>query len=262
YFYDQDGDDPTVKLKAEEKELSWNVGLVYKPAPNGSIYIGAGNSFTPSAEDLTASTRGNAAELDPEKNVSYELGTKWELYDGLVFANAAIFRSEKTNALSDDPFDDDRDDTLDGKQRVDGLELGLVGQVSDELQISAAYTFQKSEVVSATGEDVEQIGNELPRTPENSFSLWASYQLSDDILFGAGAQYMDERYNSSSTSGREIADDYLLFDMMVSYQATDKLNLQLNATNLTDEDYIDQLGGGHFIPGEGRYIGINASYSF
>ncbi|WP_289032157.1 TonB-dependent siderophore receptor [uncultured Paraglaciecola sp.] len=260
YFYDQDGDDPTVKLEAEEKELSWNVGLVYKPAPNGSVYFGAGNSFTPSAEGLTVSTRSNAADLDPEKIVSYELGTKWELFDGLVFANAAIFRSEKTNAISDDPdFDGD---ALNGEQRVDGLELGVVGQVTDELQVSAAYTFQDSEVVSATGEDVEQIGLELPRTPEHSFSLWASYQLTDDIQFGAGAQYMDERYNSSSLSGREVADDYVLFDMMVSYQVNDKLNLQINGTNLADEDYIDQLGGGHFVPGEGRYFGLNASYSF
>ncbi|MDO6567706.1 TonB-dependent siderophore receptor [Alteromonas sp. 1_MG-2023] len=260
YFYDQDGEDPTVTLDAEERELSWNVGLVYKPAPNGSVYFGAGNSFTPSAESLTVSTRSNAADLDPEKIVSYELGTKWELFDGLVFANAAIFRSEKTNAISDDPdFDGD---ALNGEQRVDGLELGIVGQITDELQVSAAYTFQDSEVISATGEDVEQIGNELPSTPENSFSLWASYDLTDAIQFGLGTQYMDERYNSASTSGREIADDYWLFDMMVSYQVNEKLNLQLNGTNLTDEDYIDQLGGGHFVPGEGRYFGLNASYSF
>ena len=71
YFYDLDGDDPTLVLKAKENEVSWNFGVVYKPADNGSIYFGAGNSFSPSAEDLTASSRGNNAELDPEETLWY-----------------------------------------------------------------------------------------------------------------------------------------------------------------------------------------------
>ncbi|MEO9944662.1 TonB-dependent siderophore receptor [Paraglaciecola sp.] len=267
YFYDLDGDDPTVKFVNEVKELTWNAGAVYKPAANGSIYFGAGTSFTPAAEDLTISTRGNAGDLEPEKNVSYEIGTKWELLEGKVLASAALFRNEKTNALTDDPFDgvdgdDTRADSLNGEQRVDGLELGLTGQLSKELQISAAYTFQKSEVLNAEGDDETQIGLELPRTPEHSFSLWGSYELSDDVSFGLGAQYIGDRYNSSSLTGRELADDYLIFDMMVSYQVTEKLSAQLNGSNLTDEDYIDQLGGGHFLPGEGRYISVTATYSF
>ncbi|MEP0357341.1 TonB-dependent siderophore receptor [Paraglaciecola sp.] len=267
YFNDLDGDDPTVKLETTDKEFTWNIGAVYKPATNGSIYFGAGTSFTPAAEDLTVSTNGNAADLDPEKNVSYEVGTKWELLDGNVLASAAVFRNEKTNALTDDPFDgvdgdDTRADTLNGEQKVDGLELGLAGQVTDELQISAAYTFQKSEVVNAEGADATQMGLELPRTPEHSFSIWGSYEVSESIEFGLGAQYMGERYNSTSLTGRELAEDYLIFDMMVSYQITDKLRAQLNGSNLTDEEYIDKLGGGHFLPGEGRYISVTATYSF
>ncbi|MFT2092439.1 TonB-dependent receptor [Paraglaciecola sp. 2405UD69-4] len=263
YFYDQDGADPTVKLDAEEKELTWNLGVVYKPSKNGSIYFGAGTSFSPSAENLTASTRTNASDLDPEKNVSYEVGTKWELFDGKVYANAAIFRNEKTNAQTDDLFAEDTNfNTLNGEQRVDGLELGLTGQVTDALQIVAAYTFQDSEVVSADGDDAEQVGFELANTPDHSFSLWGTYQVSDDMAFGLGAQYMGERFNSSSPTGREVADDYIIFDMMLSYQITDKFSAQLNGSNLTDEDYIDQLGGGHFIPGQGRYVSVTATYSF
>ena len=31
-----------------------------------------------------------------------------------------------------------------------------------------------------------------------------------------------------------------------------KLTLRLNAYNLADEDYVDRVGGGHFVPGAGR----------
>ncbi len=263
YFYDLSGSDPSVTLEAEDKEFSWNLGLVYKPADNGSVYFGAGTSFSPSADDLTASSRGNNSELDPEETLSYELGTKWELLDGRLLANAALFRTEKTHARTDDPFAlDTSDESLSGEQRVDGLELSAVGQISRQLSVTAAYTFQDSEVVNAEGDDEVQEGYELPRTPDHSFSLWGRYDFSDKLAAGLGAQYVGERYNSSDPGGRETADDYLLWDVMVSYQIANQWSVQLNGSNLTDEEYADQLGGGHFIPGEGRYLSLSTRYTF
>ena len=263
YFYELDGADPTVKLEAKEQELSWNFGLVYKPANNGSVYFGAGTSFSPSADDLTASSRGNNSKLDPEETVSYELGTKWALFNDNLLANAAIFRTEKTHARTDDPFAaDSNDEILSGEQRVDGLELSAAGKVTEQLSFTAAYTFQDSEVVNAEGGDAVQIGYELARTPEHSFSLWGRYDFSDRIAAGLGTQYVGERFNSSDPGGRETADDYLIFDVMVSYQIASQWSLQLNGSNLTDEEYADQLGGGHFIPGEGRYLSVSTRYSF
>lgn len=269
YFYDLAGGDPSVKLEGDNKELSWSAGVVFKPAANGSIYFGAGNSFSPSAEDLTASTRGNNNDLDPEETVSFELGTKWELFEGRVFASAAIFRTDKTNARTDAPdglfdpsIDDGRFDTLNGQQRVDGLELGAYGQITDQFSVSLGYTFQDSEVVKAGGDDVAQEGSELARTPKNSFSLWSRYEANDKVAIGFGTQYVGERYNSASPGGREQAEDYMIFDFMISYQLNEKLGLQFNGSNLTDEEYQDQLGGGHFVPGEGRSLSLTMNYSF
>lgn len=270
YFYDLSGDDPSVKISTEDSQLSWNLGVVYKPAENGSVYFGAGNSFNSMAEDLTASTRtdSNQSNLSPEKTMSYEVGTKWELVEGKLFVSGALFRTDKTNALTDDPFfaadsDQSRYDTLDGHQRVDGLELSVVGQFTDQLSVTAGYTFQKSEVLNAEGDDeIDQEGNALPRTPEHSFSVWSRYDVNEKLAFGLGAQYMGERYNSASSAGREKADDYLLLDMMVSYQINDAWNIQLNGENLSDEAYVDQLGGGHFVPGNGRFITVKTSYAF
>lgn len=264
YFYQlDDEDEPRAKLKAEEKEFSWNLGVVYKPAENGRIYFGAGTSFSPSAEDLTASTRGNTADLDPEKTISYELGTKWELFDDRLFASAAIFRTEKTDARTDDPFaENSRDDTLGGEQRVDGLELSAAGQITDSLSITAGYTYQNSKVLNAEGDDAAQEGYELPRTPKHSFNAWGRYDVSDKLALGLGAQYVSERYNNANPGSRETADNYLIWDMMVSYEISDQWSVQLNGNNLSDEEYEDQLGGGHFVPGEGRYLALSTSFSF
>ncbi|MFT7561605.1 MAG: catecholate siderophore receptor [Flavobacteriales bacterium] len=266
-IYHYDYNDPTATLEADESLLSWNTSLVFKPATNGSIYLGLGNSFNPSAEDLTASTRGNDSNLEPEETLSYEFGTKWDVLNGKILASAAIFRTDKTNSRTDAPDgafaeDDGRFNTLNGEQRVDGLELSAYGQVNNKLSLTAAYTYQKSEVLNAEEDDITQEGNELPRTPKHAASVWATYEISNKWVAGAGAQYTSERYNNSNEVTREIADSYLTFDMMLAYNLTQQLRLQLNGTNLSDEKYEDQLGGGHFIPGESRHFRLSASYTF
>lgn len=259
--------DPSQILEARDDLFSWNAAIVYKPQTSGSIYLGLGNSFNPSAENLTASTTGNNNALDPEESVSYELGTKWDLLDGKLLFSAAIFRTDKTNARTDAPDgafaeDDGRFDTLNGEQRVDGLELSAYGQINEKLSLTAAYTYQKSKVLKAEADDAIQEGNELPRTPEHSASLWISYAFNDQWVAGAGAQYSGRRYNSSDPLTREVADSYATLDIMTAYSINKQLRFQFNGSNLADENYEDQLGGGHFIPGEGRYFRLSANYSF
>ena len=38
------------------------------------------------------------------------------------------------------------------------------------------------------------------------------------------------------------------------------MTVRLNAFNLFDERYIDQVGGGHFIPGPGRSVLATLSF--
>ncbi len=258
--YQYDYKDPALTISTSDTMTSWNASAVYKPSQNSSIYFGAGNSYNPSAEGIAVSTRGNSSELDPEKSQSYELGTKWNLLDDKLMTSAAIFRTVKTNARVDDPNSDQRGvEVLDGEQRVQGLELSATGIITDELSIIGSYSYQDSEVTESTVDG--DVGHNLARAPKNSYSVWARYDFSDAIAAGFGAQYIGERYNGNSATSRK-ADSYVLFDMMLSYQATEQLSIQFNGENLTDEDYEDKLGGGHFIPGQGRYFTLTASYSF
>lgn len=269
YFYQlDDATDPAAKVSKTDRELSWNLGVVYKPVPEGSLYFATGTSFNPSAEGVTSTapvSRGqanNIAELDPEHTLSYELGVKWEWLAGRLATTAAVFRTEKTNARTDDPDLGEGYEILAGEQRVEGLELGLSGQLTDRLSMTAAYTYQDGKVTQAYGDDANQVGVELARTPEHSFSLWARYDWNDRLALGLGAQYVGERYNSTNPDSRRVADDYLIYDMMVSYRIDPRWSVQLNGSNLTDEAYVDQVGGGHFVPGEGRYVALTTRYLF
>ena len=238
-------------------EISWNANVTYKPSQNSAIYFSAGTSFTPLSSNLTGGTSGNQSQANPEKNTNYEIGSKWELFNGRAIATAAVFQNTKTDGSYRDA--DDRNlYYFDGEQKVTGLELSVIGQLTEAFSITAGYTYQDSEVVNDLADNV---GLSLARAPKNSATLWGRYDVNEQLAAGLGLEYVGERANGNSTTSRHAA-SYTLVDMMVSYQATDKLAIRLNATNLTDKDYIDQLGGGHFIPGTGRLVTLGASYRF
>lgn len=247
------------QLKSDSSMLSWNAAVVFKPVANGSIYLGAGNSFNPSGEGLSVSANTSLRELDPEETQSLELGTKWNLLDNRLALNAAVFQTTKTNARMTDPADTTLY-VLVGEQEVKGVELSASGQVTEKLLVQASYTQQKAEITKSLRP--AEVGADFARTPEGSLALWSRYDISDAWAVGFGLNYMGETYNGTDPGSREKADAYTLVEMMASYTVNQNLSLQFNGTNLTDKEYIDQLGGGHFIPGEGRYLRLGATYNF
>jgi catecholate siderophore receptor len=242
--------------------VSWRAGLVYKPKPNGSIYAAYGTSFNSSGEGLTLATNATAAanfETDPEESRTIEVGTKWDLFDNRLSLSAALFRTEKHNARTEDPTDSADVLVLDGKQRVDGVELGAAGSITEEWKVFAGYAHMISEIVESRNPEEE--GNELSNTPENTFTLWTTYQLPWNFDVGGGAQFVDSRFSANGINRRK-APDYWLFDATVGYNLSEHFTLRLNVYNLADEEYIDRLGGGHFIPGAGRSAVLTASLKF
>jgi len=250
-------------LSRTDDLVSWRAGLLYKPLPNGSIYAAYGTSFNPSGEGLTLATNTTTAaanfETDPEKSRTFEIGTKWDLLDNRLALALALFRTEKFNARTEDPVDPSDTLVLNGKQRVDGVEVSAAGSITKEWMIFAGYAHMISEIIESN--DPNEEGNELSNTPKNTFSLWTTYQLPWNFEIGGGAQFMDSRYSANGANRRQ-APDYWLFDAMLTYHVNKNFSLRLNMMNITDERYIDRVGGGHFIPGAGRAGVLTASFTF
>ena len=66
----------------------------------------------------------------------------------------------------------------------------------------------------------------------------------------------------SSTDNLREAPGYWLFDALISKQFTKNIKAQINVYNLADEEYIDRVGGGHFIPGAGRTAAVTVGFTF
>lgn len=250
-------------LDRTDNMVSYRVGAVYKPLPNGSVYAAYGTSFNPSAEGLTLTTNVTASsanfKTDPEESRTYEIGTKWDLYDNRLSLSLALFRTEKTNARTEDAADPTDVLVLAGEQRVDGVELGAAGSITKEWKVFAGYAHMISEVTRSR--DPLERGNELSNTPENTFNLWTTYLLPWNLEIGAGAQFVDNRFSANGANRRE-APDYWLFDATAAYNVSRNFSLRLNVYNLADKEYIDRVGGGHFVPGAGRSAILTANLRF
>jgi catecholate siderophore receptor len=250
-------------LQRTDQIPSWRGALVFKPVEKGSVYFGYGTSFNPSAEGLTlanTATAQNNVNLDPEESQTFELGTKWDLFNRRLSLSAAIFRTEKSNARTEDPADPADLAVLEGIQRVDGVEFGASGSITKEWRVFGGYTLLASEVVESR--NPLEIGNELSNTPEHSANLWTTYDLPFGITVGAGMQYIGSRWSSNNPGSRRQAPDYVLFDALLAYSINEHATLRLNIYNLADEEYIDRVGGGHFIPGAGRAATLTANFAF
>lgn len=243
--------------------LSYQAGLTFKPTDTGAIYVSYGTTSNPpgaSAGFGGENIAANNEALEPEEGTNYEAGVKWGLFGDRLLATAAVFRSERTNSFV--AIAPGRGAPLDniGESRVDGIELSASGQITDRWSLFAGYSYMDSEVIDDGPEGTDE-GNRLPNTPEHSFTLWTTYQVTPDIAVGGGPRYRGAVYGNTANTTR--VDDYWVVDAFAQYQVTDTFNLQLNVNNLFDEFYYDRVYSSHMASvGRGRQILLSGSVGF
>jgi catecholate siderophore receptor len=247
-----------------DRMASWRGSITYKPTSHGSIYFDYGTSFNPSAESLSLSA--STVGLPPEKNRTFEAGSKWDMMQGRLSVNGAIFRTEKLNARETDP-NDPLLNILSGNQRVNGVELSLSGRVTSKLEISSSYALLDSKLASSRAYPAA-IGSRLANVPRNTFNLWATYDFPWRVHMGLGSVFVDRRTASSTapldpaTGLLKQVPSYWVFNMMAGRPIAEHLDLQLNVYNLANRFYIDQVHPGHLVPGIGRAALLGFRFRF
>ena len=245
------------------------LGLVYKPADNGSVYAAVATSSKPPGSDFTLSataTNVNNPNLDPQKATTYEIGTKWELLDRKLLVTAAAFRTQNKNELSAaDPVSGEV--VQFGKTRVQGVELTAAGQITPAWAVigGVAYTDAKIQEGSATS-----TGAAVRFSPKVAATLWTTYKLPMGLTLGGGVRYVDTQARSTSnvvltsTSFFPKVPAYTVFDAMVGYEINRNVSLQLNIYNLTDKFYLARVNnaGNRFMLGAPRSAMLTANIKF
>jgi catecholate siderophore receptor len=229
-------------LRTESTFLNWNASVVYKPMPNGSIYLSTSSSSNPSGEqfDGGADFGGLAAtsqNLPPERNYSYEIGTKWDLLNEKVSLTGALFWTDKTNARVTVPGGTVQ--AINGKQRVYGVELGANGKITDDWSVFAGFTWLHSRVESSA--NAADVGKQLPNVPEYTGSIWTTYRINPKLTVGALAYYIGRRYGGTFTSTNASIPAYWRFDAMANYKVFENVDFRVNVLNITNVANFDSI---------------------
>ncbi|WP_326518610.1 TonB-dependent receptor [Acinetobacter sp. CAAS 2-6] len=258
------------KAKNDKDFVNYQAGITFKPVENGSIYASYATSANPvgvdggdGSEGLSNQTSSVTLEqanyinnLKPEEVRTIELGTKWDLLDEHLNLTAAIFRTEKTNTRAVD-FDNLTRNI--GETRIDGFELGLNGNITEQWAVSAGYTYLDSEIIDdgkATNE-----GNQVQNVAKNSATLWTTYQVLPQFTIGGGATYMDKVYGDPANT--KWAPSYVRYDAMARYNVDKNIDVQLNVNNLTDKRYFNRTYSNHYATeAEGRSAVLSLNFKY
>lgn len=233
-IYDQKTIDFTSDFTSEQSQekFSPRLGLVYQPSEPVSLYASYSTSFNP---DPFNSTTVDGEVLEPSTGTQYELGVKGEFLDGKLSTTLAFYQIERDNFATTDP--DNPDFSIAAREvRSRGIELDVAGEILPGWNIIAAYAYTDAEI---TEDNDFPVGNRLENVPENSASLWTSYQIQQGTFqglgAGAGVFFVGDRQgdlDNTFTLPSYVRTDAALFYRRDNWQAN------LNFQNLFDVDYI------------------------
>lgn len=241
--------------------FNYQLGLAYKPVPQGTIYASYGTSSTPSAvagataSDILRKSSDEAAA--PEKSRSVEAGVKWLVLDERLTLTGAVFQDTRRNT-NIEVLPNEYEQA--GQTRVRGIELGFSGSITPAWNIYGGYTFLDSKLIRGGRKDIGAEGQDLPNTPRNAFSLWSTYKVLPELTLGGGAYYVDKVYGNADAgvdaSGAPKArwvPSYWRFDAMAKYKFSSNLALQLNVLNVFDQTFYTRARPkNHAALGTGR----------
>lgn len=266
-------------LNATDNLLTGKLGLVYKPLTNGSIYLAVASSQRPPGSSnfslnagtpnaTTGAVNIDTPNLDPQKAINVELGTKWDLLDNRLVLTAAAFDTTNKNdqAISDQTT---QEVTQYGEKKVRGFELGASGMITADWQVSAGIATLDTEVTEGQIGSTTQQGAQINFSPKFSFTSWTTYKLPFGVTVGGGARYVSSQTTQVNNGSAAITNlpeipSYWVFDAMAGYALNEKLTFQLNVKNAADERYLASVNNGRsrYSLGAPRSALLTVNYTF
>ena len=255
---------PAAAFHRVDEMPSWRAAVVYKPVSIGSIYFDAGTSFNPSAETLALSA--STANLSPEKNRTYEFGTKWDFPHSRLSLRAAAFQTTKLNAREPDPTNPLLS-VLAGTQRVNGVQVEVKAHLASRWDVLGSYANLDGKLISSNYYPAA-IGAQLANVPRNTFNFWSTERLPWQWDTGIGGNFVSSRTASSTVPFDPITGlvkevpGYWVFNAMAKHRLTEHVDLQINVNNIANRCYYDELHPAHIVLGPGRSALVGLKFKF
>jgi catecholate siderophore receptor len=258
--------------------VNGHFGLSYKVLPKLIVYGSAASAQDINSGEADAGTssgyggavlyQNSLAGAKPETSVNLELGAKWNLFDDKLLATAALFQTRKTDVMEGANYDTVGTFNT-GANRVRGIEVGIAGDITENLSAQVGAARLQSRVLDSV--TAVNIGRPLSNFAEKSFSAQFKYQLTNAFSFGAVARYESDRcggqpdtaagYTPAGQCAQPVP-AFTVYDAFAAYRFSKKLDLRLNVLNLANKDYYTAVyrSGAFLYKGDARAVRLTLNY--
>jgi iron complex outermembrane recepter protein len=242
--------------------LSPQVGLVVAASDSVSLYAAYGQGFR---SNLGAQANGQI--FDPEYSKSFEIGTKFSLFDQALSGTVALFNLKKRNVLAADIANPGFSIPI-GKAGSNGLEIDLNGKLPGNIDLLLSYAFVDAEAAADVLDPNFSLqirkGDPLINIPKHSLNA----QISKDFALGArtlrvgtGVQHVSKRLGETATDF--FLPSYTLVRMFASVDLMDGVQLFGDVKNLFDTvHYTNSFARLWVRPGDPRTASIGVRVRF
>ncbi|MGI5308103.1 TonB-dependent receptor [Rheinheimera sp. WS51] len=260
-----------------------HLGLVYSIHDDANIYVtySTATNINGGESDLGANCGygglcgdpEQAAMADPETVENIEIGTKWSVLDEKLFVSLAWFQLTKRDVMESVGDAYSTLGTLNtGKNRVEGVEFAVNGNLTDKLSMQISAAMMSSEVLASVNEDI--IGYELSNFAGDSLYTQLRYQLTENFAFGGDFTYKGKMYGGQPDSAASydatngyysiVVPSYKVVNLFANYSVSDSTTLRLNIGNVTDTEYWTAAyrSGAFMYLGDARSAKFTLTYEF
>jgi iron complex outermembrane recepter protein len=250
YTRDQtrEGGLPFTPVNREQTAYTYRAGVVYAPRYDQQLYFATASSFTP-----VNTVPADGSQLDPSTARNYEVGHRWQGFNGRVDTSLAVYHITRNNVAVQQSVT-----TFEqiGEQRSKGVDLDVNTDLGGQVYLLFNYGFTQPKFEDA-GSD---LSDRVPRfVPKHLTNLWVRKDFSSGLNAAFGIRHVGEQFVNDSNS--VSLDPYTIFSGAVGYR-TNRWEWTLNAENLFNND--DYFLPGHFsnLVFPGQPINVSSTIRF
>lgn len=252
YYDKQDVDrNPAVASGYDTRALTPTVALLYKPAPNATLYASYVESLEPGS--VVGTRYANAGEsLDATVSNQYEVGAKYQ--GGRIGLEAALFKISRAETM-----DTTRDGrvylTQDGRSSFKGFEFSGRYRLTDRLRVGGGFVRLKAAIDEASAANRALLGNRPANAAKWQAVANAEYDVPtiEGLSLHGVVRYYGDTYVTNQNQLK--VPGYTIVNVGASYRFKlmgREATLNGNINNLFDKKYW--AGGGYSAGNMGEAV--------
>jgi vitamin B12 transporter len=200
-------------------------------------------------------------DLVPEESQAWEVGFRHVALNGNLLTSIAYFDATLENEINGFVFDSNTfaftAENIDGESKRQGFEAEIDWNISDQFSLRGSYTYTDSTAEDSTGKDIDEI-----RRPRHVAALVGNYALQKtniNMSISYNGEQDDTFFPPFPLPQEQVTlDSFVLVNVAINHQLTEKIALTARIDNLLDEDYEEVFG--FTPPGIGAYAGVRLAW--